>query len=443
MTSRERQGYLVAGSLFLALFLLWGSGYNTAGLFIAPLLKQFGWGRTQVSLLFAVLALASGVSSPVAGRLLERVEARTIVVTGAILSGVGLIAASRANSFGPMLLAYTMLGLGLGLSTFVPTALVVSNWFGERRGIALGIVMGGQSLGGMVMAPLVGYVIAHGGWRLGELVLAAPMFVVVTPLVLALVRSHPPEASAEASAEAPPQAGADGSATAAERAALPPVRDIFADVPGLEVAQALRTRSFWMIVLAQFLYPLAAAGAFVHMVAYLSGIGYGDTAAALALSLVMLFATIGQPLMGVVADRIGGRRSLALAFGLLAASLLMLLAATQLAMLALFVLIFGLIVAGTIVLTPLVVAESLGVKRYGSLMGLVGFPFTLGLACGPLAAGAIYDLSASYARAFELCAALSVVGVVVSLTCVPAEWERIPTAAGAAAPGAAAPAPEH
>jgi MFS family permease len=436
MTSRERQGWLIAGSLFFALFLLWGSGYNTAALFIAPLHNSFGWDRTRVSLLFAVLALASGVSSPLAGRLLERVEARTIIVAGAILAGLGLVAASRANSFGPMLVGYTMLGLGLGFSTFVPTALVISNWFGERRGIALGIVMGGQSLGGMVMAPLVSYAIARGGWRAGELVLAVPMFVIVTPLVLVLVRSHPPEDPAEAPAEA-----------SAETAALPPGRDLFADVPGVEVAQALRTRSFWMIVLAQFLYPLAAAGAFVHMVAYLSGIGYGDTAAALALSLVLLFATIGQPLMGVVADRIGGRRSLALAFALLAASLVMLLAATQTAVLGLFVLVFGLIVAGPIVLSPLVVAESLGVKRYGSLMGLVGFPFTLGLALGPLAAGAIYDLTTSYARAFELCAVISIAGVVISLMCVPSEWERIPASAipatpnAAAAPGGAA--PEH
>ena len=118
MTSRERQGWWIAGCLFVSLFLLWGSGYNTAGLFIAPLLKQFGWDRTQVSMLFSVLALASGVSSPLAGRLLERVEARIIIVIGAILSGVGLIAASRANSFGPMLVGYAMLGLGLGFSTF-------------------------------------------------------------------------------------------------------------------------------------------------------------------------------------------------------------------------------------------------------------------------------------------------------------------------------------
>jgi MFS family permease len=436
MTSRERQGWWIAGCLFFALFLLWGSGYNTAGLFIAPLLKQFGWSRTQVSMLFAVLAFASGVSSPLAGRLLERIEARVVIAIGALVSGGGLVLASRANSFGPMLAAYAMLGLGLGFSTFVPTALVVSNWFGERRGVALGIVMGGQSLGGMVMAPLVSYAIAKGGWRVGELVLAVPMFVIVTPIVLALVRSRPPEAAAE------------GPAIAAGTARNNDGRDLFADVPGLEVAQALRTRSFWMIV-AEFLYPLAGVGAFVHMVAYLCGIGYSDAAAASSLSLVLLFATVGQPLMGIVADRIGSRRALALAFGLLAFSLLMLLMASQIVALSLFVLVFGLIVAGPIVLSPLVVAESLGVKRYGSLMGLVGFPFTLGLAIGPLAAGAIYDLTASYARAFELCAMIAIVGVAASFLCVPAEWERLPAAAGAPnattidAVGGGAAAPQH
>ena len=94
MTSRERQGWWIAASLFLALFLLWGSGFNTAGLFIAPLIKQFGWARTQVSLLVAAMAFASGISSPIAGRLLERVEARGVILTGTLLSGAGSL--SRA-----------------------------------------------------------------------------------------------------------------------------------------------------------------------------------------------------------------------------------------------------------------------------------------------------------------------------------------------------------
>ena len=216
----------------------------------------------------------------------------------------------------------------------------------------------------------------------------------------------------------------------------------------MEVAQAMRTRSFWMIVAGAVSLSAGRRGAFVHMVAYLSGIGYGDTAAALsAQRLVMFFATLGQPLMGVVADRIGGRGALALAFGLLALSLAMLLAATQLVALGLFVLIFGLIVAGPIVLSPLVVAESLGVKRYGSLMGLVGFPFTLGLAMRSAGGGRDLRSHRGAMRARSNCARrLRVVGVVASLRCVPAEWERIATAAVAAAPGAAAveaAAPEH
>jgi MFS family permease len=407
MSSRERQRWLMAVCLFVALFLLWGSAFNTAGLFIPPLVKQFGWNRTRVSLLFAVLALASGLSSPAAGRLLEWTEARLVIAAGAILSGLGLIAASRASSFTPMLLAYVTVGLGLGFSTFVPAALVVSNWFGERRGMALGIVMGGQSLGGMVMAPLVSYAIASSGWRAGEVLLAAPMFLIVTPLVLGFVLTRPPD-----------------SASVAAEVTHANARDLMDAVPGLEIAQALRTRSFWMIILAQLFFPLAAAGAFVHMVAYLIGIGYGEAVAALSLSLVLLFATIGQPLMGVVADRIGGRAALALAFALLAISLLMLLAANKAVALGLFVFVFGLIVAGPIVLVPVVVAESLGVKRYGSLMGLVGLPFTLGLGLGPLAAGGIYDLTASYAIAFQSCVVISLMGVAASLICVPLEWEK-------------------
>jgi len=117
---------------------------------------------------------------------------------------------------------------------------------------------------------------------------------------------------------------------------------------------------------------------------------------------------------------------------------MLLLGASEIVMLVAFVLIFGLIIAGPIVLSPLVVAESLGLKRYGSLMGLVAFPFTLGLALGPLAAGMVYDLTASYARGFQLCAAISIVGVVASLTCVPAEWERV----AAPAPITADPAAE-
>src|SRR5690349_19607761 len=150
MTRAERDGWVVVGSLFATLFLVFGSGYNTAGVFVTPLIDQFGWGRAQISLLQTALALSAGGVVPLVGVLLDRVEARGVIATGALLAGAGFLLASRAAAFGTILVAYVLVGAGLGAATLLPCALVVANWFGTRRGLALGIAMGGTSLGGMV-----------------------------------------------------------------------------------------------------------------------------------------------------------------------------------------------------------------------------------------------------------------------------------------------------
>jgi fucose permease len=76
MKSAERQAWTVAVSLFVALFFLWGGGYNTGPIFLAALLKAFGWSHARAGSIIAGLSLAIGVSAPVAGWLLDRIEAR-------------------------------------------------------------------------------------------------------------------------------------------------------------------------------------------------------------------------------------------------------------------------------------------------------------------------------------------------------------------------------
>src|SRR5438445_11372835 len=102
MTKQERQSWFVVASLFVTLFLIFGSGYNTAGVFFAPLLKHFGWTRARVSILQTALALSAGFSVPLIGWLLDRIEARIVMATGAAAAGIGFLLASSANSFGLM-----------------------------------------------------------------------------------------------------------------------------------------------------------------------------------------------------------------------------------------------------------------------------------------------------------------------------------------------------
>src|SRR5437016_9749381 len=114
MTSAQRQQWTIAASLFVTLFLVFGAGYNTAGVFFTPLLKHFGWGRAQLSTLQGALAISAGISGPLVGVMLDRFEARIVMVAGAALSGLAFLIASQADSFAVMLTAYLVLGVGSG-----------------------------------------------------------------------------------------------------------------------------------------------------------------------------------------------------------------------------------------------------------------------------------------------------------------------------------------
>jgi MFS family permease len=174
MEERDREARTVAVTLFISLFFLWGGGYNTAPIFLAALLKAFGWSHGRVSWITGGLSLAIGFSAPIAGWLLDRIEARFVMGSGAALAVLGLFSASRSNSFEALLLSVLLLGFGLGASTWLAAATVIANWFPDRRGFALGIVTAGMEAGGMVMTFIVGSAIAAYGWRAGYFTVAIP-----------------------------------------------------------------------------------------------------------------------------------------------------------------------------------------------------------------------------------------------------------------------------
>src|SRR3984957_4265480 len=180
MKPRERQAWLIAASLFVSLFFLWGS-YSTATVFVGALLNSCGWSHARVSLIPGAIALALGCSGPIAGWLLNRFEGHIVMGGGAALVGVGYIAASRASTFAELLVANLIVGVGLGASSWMPATVVIANWFGERRGTALGLATAGMESGGMAMVFLTGYVISQFGWRAAYLTLALPVLIIIVP----------------------------------------------------------------------------------------------------------------------------------------------------------------------------------------------------------------------------------------------------------------------
>jgi MFS family permease len=137
---------------------------------------------------------------------------------------------------------------------------VIANWFGERRGTALGLATAGMESGGMAMAFMTGHIISQYGWRAAYFALSIPALVLVLPLIAIVVRTRPAGAAKQKAGE-PAQA-----------------------LPGYEVGEAIRTRVFWML-----------AGAVIHIVAYLTGIGYTMSFATTVFAILGLPYSLGSP----------------------------------------------------------------------------------------------------------------------------------------------------
>ncbi len=391
---QQRQARAVAASLFVALFFLWGGGYNTGPIFLAALLKAFGWSHARVGSLIGALSLAVGVSAPIAGWLLDRAEARWVMGTGALIAVLGMLGAANSHGFAMLLISVVLLGIGLGASTWLAASLVIVNWFPDRRGMALGLVTFGMESGGMAMTFLVGSVIAAYGWRTGYLLIAAPALLLVVPLLLLVVRTRPADTGSQS------------------------VSSQGDELPGCEIGEALRTRAFWMLALAELSFGLAAGGTFHHLVAFLEGLHYSLRAATLVVSTVLGMAAVGKVAMGALGDRIGGKNALALGFAMIALSVPLLLNAVRPSILVLWLVIVGIAGASPVALGPLVTAETLGLRRFGTLFGWLGFALTFGLFIGPQIVGWVTDLTGSYTAGYELCGTICVIGAVASLLCV-------------------------
>lgn len=416
MTKRERQGWIIVASLFVTLLVIFGSGYNTGSVFVPPLMKYFGWSRTRVSWLQSLLAVSAGFSGPLIGWLLDRIEARIVMIGGALVAGCAWILASQADSFGVLLIAYLMMGVGLSAATLLPAALVIANWFGAKRGIAMGMAFAGTSFGGAVMAIVGSRAIAWGGsWRAGYMTLAIPMLVVAVPLVLLVVKTRPDEAAGETISVA---ARADA-------------------LPGFELAEAAATRSFWMLCAGQFLYATLAAGVGLHFVPYMIGKGYKETFAAGLLSVVFLFTTMGKLGMGLAADRVSARIALTTNFIGAALGMILIFYARDPVVVYPFIAIFGLTLGAPLVLFPLLTADCLGLKRFGAIAGVAGTFNTLGAFVGPMMLGKIFDVTGSYSAAFEICFVLSILGAAATLACLPYETEQERSRARVTAPATA------
>jgi OFA family oxalate/formate antiporter-like MFS transporter len=178
----------VVGGLLMNLAL--GSLYAWS-VFIAPLEKQFGWKRTQTSTVFTIAVVVFALTFIVAGRLQDKLGPFKISVVGAILVSLGFFLCAYADSIGKFFFFFGVLGglgNGFGYATPIP---VMSKWFPDRRGLAVGLAVAGYGGGSAIFGPLAAsYLLPGFGWRTTFQILGVIFFVMT--MIGAFLLQNPP-----------------------------------------------------------------------------------------------------------------------------------------------------------------------------------------------------------------------------------------------------------
>lgn len=381
VAQRQRGAAAIMTTLILVQILVASPGLAVVGVFLTPFIHSFRWNHEQVSQLAFASTMTGGLVAPIVGWLMDRIGSRWVMAGGMVVMCLAYYIASIVASLGAMRLAFGALGAGMMLAG-LPVLVVFVNWFEGRRGTAGGALFLAFGLGLMVAPPVLTWVIARWGWRVGMRSLCLPIIAVALPLTLVFMRTRPPLAQAQTVSQ--------------EVKAL----------PGLELVPALGSLMFWLVAAGDMLYSCGFGSVFVHEITYLIGLGYTPEHAALVFSATAIVSSIGAIVLGMMGDRFGAKRVLTTASILIGFGILSFTAAGSprfaIASIVLFVLLWGAPAGAMGALLPVLLAETTGLRRLATLSGVVRFGASFATAFGPVLAGHIYDMTGSYVPAFEI-----------------------------------------
>jgi len=356
----------------------------------------------------ALTFLFAGFLAPVAGYLIQKFKARTMMVIGCVILGGGLLVYSQATAPTFVYLAHALLGTSLGFVGVLVCTVLVSNWFTRRRGTALGIVLTGTSFGGVLIPLVATPLIQNYGWRTAMILISLIIWIILLPAAIFLVKNRPSDIG-----EVP-----DGKSS--QRAAVGSQTEETEDrhLEGLTLGEAVRTPIFWIFSLCAALIFYAIFVVSQQLNLYLQGerIGFTAQQASFVQSLLFALSVIGKFLFGFLSDKFPPTRVMLVSTTTMFLATLVFLFFNDKTV-YLFAVFFGLNYGGTFVLLQLLVADYFGLKEYGKILGVITVIETIGGAAGTIITGRIADANGGdYTQAFY--GMIVVTGVALALVVV-------------------------
>ena len=387
------RGSLIIAVVFSSTAVAVGVSQYAFGLFIVPIEETFGWSRTEISASLSFAAVG-GLAAPFIGRAMDRFGARPVLVLSLAVFGSSFcLRPLMTELWHWYALSFMQFATFLGL-TVLPTGRLVAAWYPRTRGRMTGLAATGNNVGGLVMPVFVAALLAAMSWNEACIVIGLTAFAIAGTAAV-VVRESPP-------APASPAGQTRTNGEPAIAAASP--------LPDRNLRELVKTRVFLAVFTAITLGTFTYAAILPHVLAHLVNKGMANASALSALSALAAAGVCGKLVFGWVSERYGARRTMMVNLVGQSTFVAVLALAGNAAVLGAAAPAFGLFMGGFGVLYILLVQETFGLRRYGSVMGLVNIGTVVSFGLGPLLAGASYDISGSYGTAFLVVCGLFAAG---------------------------------
>ncbi|MFC1950908.1 MFS transporter [Chloroflexota bacterium] len=389
---------------------LWGAGYIVYGFsaLFKPISSELGFSRAAASVPSSISRLEGGFEAPLIGWATDKFGPRWLLVFGVFLFGLGLILMRYIGSLWTFYVVWgVLMGTGFNIASSMPINAAIANWFVKKRGLATGIKRVLDGLSGVIVLPLVAWLIITQGWRMTCFIGGLVTLVVILPIVLFGVKQRRPEHYGLL----PDGAKITGEAAKDTSHMMDIGVKYASSVNELEFSlkQALRTPAFWMLILATASHNLAAPAINIHAIPFLTDTGIDPLGAASIMAIMVIVSIPFRFIGGIVADRVDKKQLrfiLTVCYFLQAFGFGVFLLYQTTAMIYVWFVLYGVGLGMGSTLNSLIIARYYGRKAFGSIYGILQLLITPVGVLAPVYAGWSFDTTGSYNTAFSLVAIL-------------------------------------
>jgi MFS family permease len=363
---------------------------NCLPAFFPEIIKEFGWTIGQVSEPTSYYFIIIALFAPIVGYLLTKIPAKTLMFFGITLAFISQIFLSKINSYTQFYSIYVALSIAITFSGLIPSMVIIANWFDEKRGVAVGVLLLGSSFGGIIYPQFAKYLMPEYGWRtalLGVACLGA--FLSYLPMIFLKNKPCVELNLAKSSIE---------------------------EKIGITLKEAFKTNTFYVLLIITASFWFCGFGVLSHLRLYLNEHHFDLEKATNISSIFFIFSIIGKLFFGYISDNFNKQNILILATFFLILGIVCLKLIDQNVYMAYgYAVAYGFGYSGAFAMIQLTVADVYRGKSFGSILGFVNSFDSIGGFLGVMLLGKFHDMDGSYNFGINILLSVCCVGLFCSI----------------------------